>query len=274
MKINDLIKIIVVYIIFSFHGLTGSGNGYLEIEFWDVGQGDAIYISTPNGKKILIDGGDNFEVDYKVSKLMPFYSCYLDLVILTHPHYDHLYGLNRIMRRCKIGAVMFNDVDYPSRDFELFKEMSKKFNIKNVYAGDSFTIDKVEFKVLWPSKDFLNRKITDINDVSIIILLDYGDFEVLLTGDATDKVLGKIDLDSVKSLIDGEFDVLKVPHHGSKYSLEKRFYADLKPKKCIISVGAINKFGHPSPDAIKYFEETGCEIFRTDEMGDIKMKVF
>lgn len=273
MKISDLMTVIFIYIIFSFSGLSQKSSGVFEIEFWDVGQGDSIYISTPNGKKILIDGGDSFEADFKISKITPFYFCHLDLIILTHPHYDHIKGLNKIMSRCKIETVMFNDVDFDSRDFSYFKDMSEKLNVKNAFAGDEFAIDGVELKILWPTKEFLQKKVSDINDVSIVIFLDYKDFEVLLTGDATDKVLGKIDLEAVKPYVDGDFDVLKVPHHGSKYSLDKNLYANLKPKRCVISVGELNRFGHPSPDVIKYFEETECEILRTDQKGDIKMKV-
>jgi competence protein ComEC len=151
--------------------------------------------------------------------------------------------------------------------------MSEKNNVKNVFAGDSFEVDGVYLKVLWPSKEFLNENISDINDVSIIIFLDYGDFEALLTGDATDKVLGNIDYSQVETLVDGDFDVLKVPHHGSKYSLHKDFYEKLNPKKCVISVGEGNRFNHPSPFVIDYFEESGCEVLRTDILGDIKFRI-
>jgi competence protein ComEC len=249
-------------------------QGSLNLEIWDVGQGDAIYISTPNGRKILIDGGDNYQADFNFSRKNPFYYCYLDLLVLTHPHYDHIVSLNRILQHCKVGTVMFNDVDFNTPQFSYFKKISEKINVKNVFAGDSFEIDGVKLKILWPSKDFLNGNISDINDVSIVIFLDYGDFEALLTGDATDKVLGSIDYAGIEEFVDGEFDVLKVPHHGSKYSLHKSFYSKLKPSKCVVSVGEGNRFGHPSPIVMDYFKETGCEVLRTDEIGDVKFKIY
>jgi len=274
MKTSDLMLIIFIYIVFSFSMLLPKNNKVLEIDFWNVGQGDSIYISTPNGKKILIDGGDNFETDFEIAKLIPFYSCKLDVIVLTHPHYDHIKGLNRVLQRCEVGVVMFNDVDFTSRDFLYFKEKTENINVKNVFAGDEFVIDNVNFKILWPSKEFLQNKVSDINDSSVVIFLDYGNFEALLAGDATSKVLENINPEGIRSEIDGEFEVIKIPHHGSKYSLAKGFYAGLKPKTCVISVGAVNKFGHPSPDTIKFLEEIGCNVLRTDIKGDIKIKVF
>ena len=273
MKKSDLVIIVLIYIVFSFGSLVTTGKGTLEIEVWDVGQGDSIFITTPNGRKILIDGGDNFEADFKLSNKIPFYSCYIDLVVLTHPHYDHINGLNRVLQRCRVGTLMFNDVDFASLQWERFKAIASDMDVKNTYVGDVFKLDNVELKIMWPSKYFLQKNIADINDVSIVMLLDYGNFEMLLTGDATDKVLGNISFSDVEPYIEGDFDVLKVPHHGSKYSLHSGFYSNLKPATCVISVGEGNKFGHPSPTVIKYFEDTGCKVLRTDEDGDIKIVV-
>ncbi|HOD01661.1 MAG TPA: MBL fold metallo-hydrolase [bacterium] len=273
MKKTDLVIVVVLYILFSFRSLFFKGNEDLEITFWDVGQGDSIMISTPNKKRIIIDGGDNFEADFEISKIIPFYSCYIDVLVLTHPHYDHIKSLNRLMQRCKIGSVMFNDVDFTSRDFSLFKDLSKKMNVRNLYAGDQFEIDGVEFKILWPKKDFLQSSIADINDVSIVMFLDYGDFEAIFTGDATEKVLGLMDYNWIEDDIEGGVDVLKIPHHGSKYSLHKSFYQKANPAKCVISVGKDNKFGHPSPAVIDYLKSRECGILRTDEMGDVKIRV-
>ncbi len=273
MKTTDLVMIIFTYIIISFLTLIPKDTNILNIEIWDVGQGDSIYISTPNGKKILIDGGDNYEADFKLSNKIPYYFCKIDLLVLTHPHYDHINGLNRILRRCKVGTIMFNDVVFTSRDFSIFKSITTNLNILNVYVGDEFEIDNVKFKILWPSKDFLQNKITDINDSSIVLFLDYGDFEALLTGDATLNVLEKLDLNDIKNDTDGDFDLLKVPHHGSKYSLAKWFYTDLKPKICAISVGKGNKFGHPSIEVENLLKDLKCSVIRTDIEGDIKIRV-
>ncbi len=272
MKTTDLIYSVFLYFVLfvvSFYIKKENIETGLKIHFWDVGQGDSTYIVTPHGSKILIDGGDNFESDFKLSTLVPFFSCNLDLIILTHPHYDHIKGLSRIMSRCKISTIMFNDVDFASRDFSYFKDLAKKFNVKNVYQEDEFTIDGVVFKILWPTKEFLQSKIDDINETSVVVFLDYGNFEALFLGDAGSEDLAKIDLNSIKPLIDGDLEVLKVPHHGSKFGLNEAFYEELKPKTCIISVGKDNKFGHPTKEVVEYLSDIRCNILRTDLDGDI-----
>ena len=242
----------------------------LEVVFFDVGQGDAIFISTPNGSKILIDGGDSFEADYKVSKLIPFYSCHLDLIVLTHPHSDHIKSLYKVMQRCNVGSVMFNDVNFTSNDFSFFKDIAKRFKVKNAYSGDRFVIDGVEFFILWPDKDYLKKSFADINDVSIVLLMSYQGSNFLFTGDATENVLEFVNNRLSDINFDGDIDVIKVPHHGSKYSLHKRFYSKIQSKNCVISVGENNKFGHPFEDVLNYFENTNCRVLRTDELGDVK----
>ncbi|MBU0535209.1 MBL fold metallo-hydrolase [Patescibacteria group bacterium] len=273
MTISSLLSTIVVYMAFSLAGLFSKPQTGFSMEFVDVGQGDSIYITTKHGKKILIDGGDNYTIDYELAKKMPFYSCNLDVVILTHPHYDHLNGLNRILNRCKISTLMFNDVDFSSKGFSDFKETSKKINAKNLFKGDEFEIDDVSFKVLWPSKEFTQQKGADINDTSIVLFVDYGDFEAFLLGDVNDSTLSNLDLSSIKPLIAGDLEAIKVSHHGSKYGLDEQFYLDLKPRNCIIEVGKDNKFGHPNKEVLEFLESIKCNILRTDLMGNIVLKV-
>ena len=144
MKKTDLVLIILFYLIFSFSNIVSIRRGELEVEVWDVGQGDSIFITTPHGKNILIDGGDNYEADFKLSSKMPFYSCYIDLMVLTHPHYDHINGLNRVLQRCGVGAIMFNDVYFSSTQYEEFKHLTKDIEKENVFAGNKFEIDNVK----------------------------------------------------------------------------------------------------------------------------------
>lgn len=272
MKIGSLVSIIFAYIALTLAGLFSRHPAGFQMEFVDVGQGDSTLITTQNGKRILIDGGDNFTIDYELAKLMPFYNCNLDAVILTHPHDDHLIGLNRILTRCKVSTVMFNDVDFTSRTFSDFKELTKNISTRNLYKGDEFEIDGVSFEVLWPEKEFTQTKSADINDYSIVLLVDYGDFEALLLGDINGDKFQKFDIGKYSSLIDGDFDVVKVSHHGSKYGVDKPFYAALKPKTCVISVGADNKFGHPDKGVLDFLSGINCNILRTDEKGNIVLK--
>ncbi|NMB91956.1 MBL fold metallo-hydrolase [candidate division WWE3 bacterium] len=272
MKVNDLVYSVFLYFVLFVLIFTlkdSSSQSSLKIHIWDVGQGDSALVVTPNGNKILIDGGDNFESDFKLSMLVPFFSCEIDVVVLTHPHSDHIRGLNRIAQRCKVFTVIFNDVDYTSQDYLYFKDLIKNLNVLNVYKGDEFTIDNVKLKILWPTKEFLQTTINDINETSIMIFLDYKNFEALFLGDAGSNDLSKVDVNSIKPLINEGLDILKVPHHGSKFGLNKEFYADLKPKNCIISVGKDNMFGHPSKEVVDFLLESKCNVLRTDERGDI-----
>lgn len=273
MKTSDLVLTIVAYLILSFTSSFSLAKTVFSVEFVDVGQGDAIYITTEHGNKILIDGGDNYTIDYEIAKKMPFYSCYLDAVILTHPHYDHINGLNRVMSRCKISTLMFNDVDFSSKEFSDFKELSKNINTINIFKGDEFEIDGVIFKVLWPTKEFTQQKAADINDTSIVLFVDYGNFEAFLLGDVNEGTLTKVDLEAIKPFIDGDLEVIKVSHHGSKYGLNKQFYVDLKPKNCVIQVGKDNKFGHPNKEVLDFFDSIKCNILRNDLKGNIILKV-
>lgn len=270
MKTNDIIIIVAVYYIVFLFSFRDSKD--VKIHVFDVGQGDAVLISIDKSK-VLIDGGANFEIDFKLEKLMPFWECSLSALILTHPHYDHLAGLNRVLDRCSVDKIMFNDVDYSSAEFQIFREESSSLNIRNAVAGDWFTINEVSFYILWPTEKYLDSRIENINNVSVVVLMDYGDFEAMFLGDAEKEVLSQIDLSKISYLIDGELDLLKVSHHGAKNGLEKDFIEALDPKICIISVGADNRFGHPHQEALEFYEEIGCEILRTDEAGDIIVEV-
>jgi competence protein ComEC len=272
MKIGNLLSVVALYLAFAVIGAFSKTQPEFSVEFVDVGQGDAIYITTEHGKKILIDGGDNYTIDYEIAKKIPFYSCNLDAVILTHPHYDHLNGLNRVMSRCKISTLMFNDVDFSSQGFSDFKRLSEKITTRNIFKGDEFEIDGVLFKALWPTKEFTQEKGADINDTSIVLFIDFGDFEALLLGDVNEQILTNLDLSSIKPLINGDLEVIKVSHHGSKYGLDKQFYVDLKPKNCVIEVGKDNKFGHPDKGVLDFLESVKCNILRTDLIGNIVLK--
>ena len=273
MKLNDMVLLIAVYyflsILFTFRVVKNKG---IYVHIFDVGQGDAILIDV-EGSKILIDGGANFEVDYELNKIMPFWNCELFALILTHPHYDHVAGLNKVLDRCKVDQIMFNDVDYPSAEFGIFKNKISSLNIKNAIEGDFFSINDVSFYILWPTQNFLDSRIENVNNMSVVIFMDYGNFEAIFLGDAEIDVLSKIDLSGVSHLIDGKLDLLKIAHHGAKNGNHKGFINALNPEICAISVGSDNRFGHPHPQTLDFLNEIGCNVLRTDEVGDIKIKV-
>ena len=279
-----LVVITVFYAIRFFVLWTQNVNNNLSIKVLDVGQGDAILINSGNSGSMLIDGGDNWDVDWYLSKQFVFPRCNINALVVTHPHADHLYGINRILKRCKPNLVTFNDVYYSSKLSEVFLEniqhlsSDKKitnFNFAHLKSGDTFYFGKVKFIVLWPDETFLKNAtyLNNINDISTVLLLDAGKFEALFTGDLSGEIFSKIDKELYKKHIDGDLEILKVPHHGSADGRNIDFYRSLSPRYCVISVGLDNRYNHPDKTQIEELKQIGCSVLRTDEVGTIEFNL-
>ncbi|WP_161633605.1 DNA internalization-related competence protein ComEC/Rec2 [Fervidicella metallireducens] len=223
----------------------------LLIHFINVGQGDSIFIETPDHKSILIDTGPEYK-EYSAAreKVIPYikrrgYKT-IDLLIITHFHKDHCGGLKDVFTQMNVkNSISFNN-DYPG-DY-LFTEVSK---------GDRIKIGDIVLKILYPNK---NEKIdNDKNETCLIIELIYKDFNMLLTGDAE-----KDDLEG----LEGNYDLYKVPHHGSVGSLNEKMIEQSHIETAIISVGK-NNFGHPSDKVINTLKMNNIDVFRTDINGNI-----
>lgn len=246
-------------------------DGKLHVIFCDVGQGDAIFIRTPNGSDILVDGGPDDSVLSCLSGHMPFWDRAIEVVILTHPDFDHLNGLISVFKRYNVVHYATEKQEKDSSAVKNLNEIlsDKKVRTKSLLAGDRIDVkDQVRFETLWPSEDGLNRNISkrsDTNEVSLIELLSYGNFKVLLTGDAPitaeDKIAGVI----------GKINVLKVSHHGSKTGLDSQFLDIVNPELAVISVGAKNRYGHPAPLIINLLEEAKVKTLRTDQDGEVEV---
>jgi competence protein ComEC len=245
----------------------------LHIVTCDVGQGDAVFIRTPQGSDILIDGGPDDSVLDCLGKHMPFWDRTIEIVILTHPHADHLIGLISVVKKYKVLSFNTEKIENPSAAYkELLKQLTERgVGQRILVQGNQFVIkDGVILKTLWPTQEFIDQNPmkennSDANGFSIIELLTYGEFKSLFTGDAQASVLEKID-DIV-----GEIDVLKIPHHGSKTGLNQEILNILKPKIAVISVGAKNRYGHPNPFTLDLLNQLGIKILRTDQVGDIEV---
>lgn len=244
----------------------------LHIKIYDVGQGDAILIISPSGKKVLIDGGPNQKVLEYLGRDLPFYDRRIDLVVLTHPHEDHLSGLLEVVKRYEVGQVWMEKVVHTSDIYlkwlNLLKEKGLKVAAPKV--GDEIRFgDGLTLMVIWPPQEAL-KDIKDLNQTSIVVLLNNGHFSSLLTGDAGEEgqPYGLTQDDLLRR---GEVEVLKVPHHGSKTAIRDDFLKKINPKTSIISVGANNKYDHPSPTLIQKLESVGSRVYRTDKNGTIEV---
>lgn len=248
-------------------------NNNLRVDFLDVGQGDAIFIQTPELYQILIDGGPSSAVLEKLQKLMPFYDKTIDMVILTHPEKDHMQGLIEVLRRYKVNYVLWTGIKRSTFEYqEWVKALNEAESVnrtkiitdvsdKRIKAGDALIV------FLNPLQDLTGKEAENTtNDTSIVSKLIFGDNSFLFTGDITDK----IEKELIARQIDLKSNVLKVAHHGSKYSTSDEFLESAKPQIAVISVGK-NYYGHPTPEVLQRLENFGIDIFRTDVAGDIKI---
>lgn len=252
---------------FSFHP-----NNKLKVYYFDVGQGDAAMIETPNRDQILIDGGPDNSILSKLGRAMPFYDRTIELVISTHPDSDHLAGLVEVMKNYEIGGILTNGRDCASAICQEFIRLVKQKNIKTMVADIGQKIDfglGVKMDILLPIKPLKNAQTKDEdNNLSIISRLAYGADSFLFTGDAE----AKEEAELVSSWPDLKAEVLKVAHHGSKNSTSESLLDKIKPKLSVISVGAKNRYGHPRQETLEKLKKIGAEILRTDLGGDIKLE--
>ncbi len=238
----------------------------LRVVFLDVGQGDSVLIQTPQKKNILIDGGPDKSLIFKLDQYISFGKRKIDYMILTHPDKDHLIGLVEILKRYEVDTVFLNGGQNVIYGFKKFKQIIEEKNI-NIKIIDDYYVLKLEknlnLEFLWPIRAFYNYS-DDRNFQSIVCMLDYMDHEFLLTGDA-DKKAEQFIMDLYQDI---EADVLKAGHHGSKFSSSIDFLKRVSPKFFIISVGD-NSFGHPTMRVLKNSKDVGAYNLQTRTLGDI-----
>ena len=248
----------------------------LKVVFFDVGQGDSIFIQTPQKHQILIDGGPTSVVLEKLGNEMPFYDRTIDLIILTHPEHDHIGGLLEVLKRYRVENILWTGVLRDTAEFKEWERLlveEKNVVIEIAQAGQRIvcpasTLEKtVNMNILYPFENLDKQIIKNINNTSIIIQLIFGENKILFTGDAYKSVERK--------LIEREpllkSDILKIGHHGSKTSTSEEFIEAVDPEIGVISVGRENSYGHPVPEVLEILKKYGINILRTDELGDIKI---
>lgn len=246
----------------------------LRMTVFDVGQGDAILIQTPSGDDILIDGGPDNSVIEKLGRALPPDDRDIELVVLTHPHADHLVGLLEVLRRYEVNRVLVGWAIHTTRAYEEWETLLREKQIPVIIAerGQTYSFDKTNFEVLYPWKThsgvLQNSRIKedDLNDASVVMRLTYVSSTALLTGDATERV-EELLLAATGAL---QADLLKIGHHGSKYSSLPEFLERVRPQVALISVGAKNTYGHPAYKTLRRLQDAAVQVFRTDLHGDIE----
>lgn len=252
----------------------------LEITILDVGQGDAIYIRTPYQQHILIDGGgDSIYWQQRgrnvgLRTVVPYLKYRgvkeLDLVILSHPHEDHLHGLLAVLETFPVKQVVDNGLSHTTVSYERYLQLIAEKNISytSVKAGDRIILKGgIVLAVLHPAQPLQGTN-SDHNNNSLVLLLDYQGKKVMFTGDL-DRA-GQIDLLSRES---SSIDWIKVPHHGSREALEPKFYQLLQPQHAVISAGNTSH-GHPHQEVLDFLGNQGIKVYRTDQEGAMSFYVW
>lgn len=243
----------------------------LHIVFCDVGQGDAILLKTPQNKYILVDGGPDDRVLSCLSSHMPFWSRTIHVMLLTHPHADHLIGFLPVLERYKVDHFVTENIKNTTREFEILSTalQQRKIPTKYVLMNDFVsTADGVILRIVGPSGAFLQKTspggfIGERKEFgSLITRIEYGAFRALLTGDSQ--------MEGMKEANAGKVDVFQVPHHGSRFGLDETLVKELSPKVAVISVGK-NKYGHPNKRIHEILRNKDIKILRTDEVGDVEI---
>ncbi len=240
----------------------------LKVAFMDVGQGDAILLTTPNRRHILIDGGPDSTILTRLGEEMRFYEHSIDLVVPSHNHADHITGLNNVLERYDVKKMWISGAIHTTNEY---LEMLQNIKQKNIAAevafkGKVFEVDGLQLEVIHPLASAEGTQPDDQHDATIVIRASYGNKSFLLTGDIDESHEQIMVADNAPL----RADVLKVPHHGSKSGLALNFLNLINPQYAVIQSGKDNKFGHPAPSIIDKLESKGIAIFRNDSHGTIR----
>lgn len=230
--------------------------------FLSVGQGDSEAVMLQGGMVALVDGGPaNGRAVRELERVLPFYKRSVDIIFLTHPEEDHFGGLIEILKRYKVGVVLTNG---DANDTEVYYEFTRTMEQKNIKAialsaGDKVRAGDIELSVLWPLP---GERSNQPNENALVLLGEFRGNRSLLAADIPDSAEKRL-AETVP-----EASLLKVAHHGSKFSSDEDFLYAVNPVAAVVEVGK-NNYGHPSPEALSRLSTAGAEVFRTDRDGTL-----
>lgn len=277
-----IIGILVLILVVVWLAVLTYPEDKLKLIACDVGQGDAI-LATVGSTQILIDGGANNKVVECLDAYIPFWDRTIEVIVLSHPQRDHFYGLIEVFERYEVEKFVGTSLESSSKEYQVLKELVGGANTHVVMptTGMSIGNSTIRLDIVHPSQAYLATNTTisegttkgvlgatttkrDPNDLSVVAILTFGDFDALMTGDIGPDVME--DVIATGKVRDVEY--IKVPHHGSKNGLTKELLGASTPEVAVISVGK-NQWGHPHKEVLDLLGSTKTTILRTDEAGDV-----
>lgn len=280
-----LVVAVIILTLFSFP------DKNLHIIACDVGQGDAILVIHEK-TQILFDGGPGRKVLDCLGRHMPFWDRHIEVVIITHPEKDHYGGIIDVVENYNVGTILTSGFDSISPEWGVLEQEVGGKGIRVVQAKSGQMIGKglMQLDIVYPDTQIIGQEVSkfssikqsnesnvlgsftggeSLNNLSLVVILKFGEFEALLTGDIEDTASDKVAEILKERKID--FEYIKVPHHGSKNGLSQNLLDAIHAEISTISSGKNNSYGHPHDEVLKMLNNEKIYILRTDQIGDIEV---
>jgi competence protein ComEC len=280
-KFMYMIGILVACNVLAWTGVFHLLQSTLEVVFLDVGQGDAVLVKTPQGRTILIDGGPEPVVLEKLGRELPFWERSIDVVLLTHPHFDHYRGLLDVVEHYSVSHVIWTGVRTDPGMFDGWHHLLSEKDTNVVIARQGITLRfgtmprcdhiqecKIVLEILHPFEDLEGTTSSHLDNTSVVAQLRAGDISFLFTGDA----FQEIEYDLIEEYGQMFSSVLHVGHHGSSTSTSTPFLYAVQPEIAVIQAGKNNTHGHPHLVVLEKLESLGIDILRTDVHGSVSVR--
>jgi competence protein ComEC len=265
-----LVAVLLVINIFVWREIifTDRDSNILTVRFLAVGEGDAILIDDSYGNQILIDGGIGDNILEKLDKYLPFYDRTIEMIVLTHADFDHLGGVLKALESYKVENFLYSGIVLTGKSYQEFINLLNKEKLKIIPAqmGQSVILGNgASLNVLYPDEVINGIEVENANEYSVVTKLIFNDFSLLLPGDAGRRLEAHL----LNAGLNLKSDILKIGHHGSKYSTHPLFFLRTNPELAVISVGE-NSYGHPTQEVLSQLKN--ILTLRTDLNGDITIK--
>lgn len=264
-----LLMLIVVSMVLVGAILHEDRKGSLTFEVLNIGQGDALWIESPAGVQVLVDGGPNNALMKEIPKVMPWYDRHIDMIVVTNPDKDHYEGFLSLLKKYKVDTVLEPGTTSKTETYALLEKEITDRKIEKVIARRGQVIDiggGTYLQVLFPDRDISGLS---SNDGSLVMKLVYGETSVMLQGDSTSKIedyLLTLGTTTLKSTI------LKAGHHGSRTSSSEEYVSVVSPEWVVISSGIRNDYDHPHKETLETIQKLGIPTYDTCNNGRLIFK--